>query len=207
MAILINCFECGEQMSSVLRMCPHCSKKPFPEICRVCEQPAKPSELVRGVHAPCINHLKSVNREFYTQPCSVCSFLLSLSNKHKSCPQCGHPFTTIDCYVCREPMFYGVGTRQRIFYWTDGEWPSYVADDGHFHPTCYNSFVEARALRNRQLLGPEWRWRCKVCLERLAWWERIFGNDRHVRCDLKLERVEIFPEDKVTTDIYIKSFA
>src|SRR4051812_43034792 len=108
MSTLIKCVECGKNLSSLLEKCSHCSKKPIPEICRLCEKPEKPSLLCNGFHASCFTSIQNTIQEYSIRPCSVCNTSLDVSIPSKSCPECGHPISRETCYFCQQSMFGSV---------------------------------------------------------------------------------------------------
>ena len=201
MSTLIKCIECGNKVSSSLENCPHCDKKPFPEICRICEKAEKPSKLTNGLHASCLIEIQNINKEYADRPCPVCAHSLNVSISDKACPQCGHPISRSTCYFCGLPIFDSVARRHFVWY-VSHPWDS--RSEHEFHPHCLElSF--ARAKRKR-VVTPNYCKLCRQFIHKRPWYEQAFKSDPHANCEFRLFKDEIFDKPEIVVKNYVDSF-
>lgn len=120
-ANLVNCLECGKQVSSAARMCPSCGT-PYPcgRLCVICFRVGKASDGVetrsddepRWVDSFCYD---IIQHEYHSvsHTCPTCQnveacYKWSVSDKFQ-CRKCGHPIDTgywvTACSHCGGPVF------------------------------------------------------------------------------------------------------
>ncbi len=148
---LINCAECGQQVSSQAQLCPHCGKGPNSIKCFLCNNWGKGSEMASGtgypIHISCFNNFVSQHSDISSFNCVACNKFatyasLNLSNypRPTSCMQCGQPFTFRPCSFCGEQKVnFGISEYDGVIY----------------HGSCkslVDTIVEAK--QKRQSRGP-----------------------------------------------------
>lgn len=102
--MLINCIECGREMSSVASRCPHCKTgDPLGAICVVCDKHGRASDMKDStehgqykayVHEACLPEITQCQYS-----CPVCKNPINTHNIDK-CNRCGHPISRSKCVYC-----------------------------------------------------------------------------------------------------------
>ena len=201
MSTLIKCIECENKLSSSLENCPHCNRKPFPEVCRLCETTEKPSKLANGFHASCLIEIQNTNKEYADRPCPVCAHSLNVSISDKACPQCGHPISRTACYFCLQPLFWSVARRHSVWYVTT---PWDTRRETEFHPNCLDLSL-ARA-KSKRVLSPHYCKLCRQWISKQPWYEQLFKSDPHANCEFSLFEDEIYDKPEIVAKNYVDSF-
>jgi hypothetical protein len=104
MTRLINCIECGREMSSGANRCPHCkTDEPLGAICAVCNKHGRASNMKDStehgqykawVHEACLAEITQCQYS-----CPVCKNPITTHNIDK-CNKCGHPISRSSCAYC-----------------------------------------------------------------------------------------------------------
>lgn len=114
MPTLINCIECGKQVSSEARCCIHCGKDATGQECVICALRSRENSLVlfrdgrnsdyssTYVHPQCV---EEINQELKIPiTCRVCRNTTTLGELKKgACPSCGQGLDNLytSCEFCR----------------------------------------------------------------------------------------------------------
>ncbi len=143
MAKLVECVECGVQVSSDAKSCPKCqlSLPAHPRRCSICHQLEKPSKLsLDGLHPECSRRIAQLP-DVASLICPLCKASIAnpstdLSKDYSptvTCSSCGHPIRTNLCGCGRYVSIEGKPMALEF------DWRKI-----YVHPSCYEREVAYR---------------------------------------------------------------
>ena len=136
MAHLVNCFECGAEVSSEAGECPKCGNSVLGYYCLICDKRSKRSELVSSFsHPECIAKVDEEYNSFrYT--CILCQTVQKVEEYSQDrCKKCGHhiadQFKKESCWNCTRALVPACAIK--VYEEKSSSRAKYV------HRHCYNS--------------------------------------------------------------------
>lgn len=135
--MLINCIECGREMSSGASRCPHCkTDKPIGVTCIVCNKHGRTSDMeayyyriwILWIHNAC---LAEVTQCQYS--CPDCKNPIT-THDIQNCEKCGHPIETTVCGYCGRKVIEKLSTKLSL-----SEVEKYQHKGFGSHKICYSS--------------------------------------------------------------------
>jgi hypothetical protein len=103
MAILIQCADCGAQISSDVTKCPQCEGNPWPTVCRFCLQQDRSTAIPQGFHDTCRDAYRSQPgvEQFSCPTCKT-----ALLYEDVTSPQDHQYELRWGCRICGQPMLF-----------------------------------------------------------------------------------------------------